>query len=186
MSILIQDNQKMIKSMKLIITCLLSSLIFSCATAKEQNKNTPLIPIESVPPPPEDPTNVVKWQRFGKEVVERAVKENKITFIYVGSPSCNVCTKLERTTMRDQCVVDYLNNYFIPVKINLGDTLTSDEDILISQLFPNMTSIEIPSIALIMPNGDVVGKKIIAGFVPADACCSLLEKISKIMKKHTF
>ena len=63
----------------------------------------------------EDP---VAWQPWNKEVLARAAKENKMLFVSIGYFACHWCHVMQRESFKDEAVAKYLNQNFIPVKID--------------------------------------------------------------------
>lgn len=63
----------------------------------------------------EDP---VAWQEWGEEAVELARTSNKILYLSIGYFSCHWCHVMQQETYKDAKVAAYLNENFIPVKID--------------------------------------------------------------------
>jgi thioredoxin-related protein len=59
----------------------------------------------------------VKWYSF-EEGVKKAGKENKYIFVDFYTDWCMYCKKLEKETYTDEKVYNYLNNKFVPIKVN--------------------------------------------------------------------
>lgn len=62
--------------------------------------------------------NPVDWYPWGKEALDKAKKENKLIFLSIGYSSCHWCHVMERESFEDDSVAAYLNQYFIPVKVD--------------------------------------------------------------------
>jgi uncharacterized protein YyaL (SSP411 family) len=60
----------------------------------------------------------VAWQEWGPEVVGRARRENKLIYLSIGYFSCHWCHVMQRESYRDADIAAYLNQHFIPVKID--------------------------------------------------------------------
>ncbi|RMA96134.1 thioredoxin family protein [Hydrogenothermus marinus] len=58
----------------------------------------------------------IKWQPY-EEAFKKAKEQNKLVMIYIFSPSCHYCKRMEATTFKDKKVQEIVNKYFIPVKI---------------------------------------------------------------------
>jgi thiol:disulfide interchange protein len=50
-----------------------------------------------------------------------ARKENKSIFLYFHAPWCTYCTKLKKTTFKDEQVIAYLEENFISVQVNTDE-----------------------------------------------------------------
>lgn len=58
----------------------------------------------------------IKWLSL-EDGFSRAQKEKKIVLIYIYSPKCHYCKKMEATTFKSPQVQEIVNKYFIPVKV---------------------------------------------------------------------
>ena len=65
----------------------------------------------------------IEWVSWDK-AVERAKKENKKIFIDIYTEGCIPCKNLEITTFAQPCIINYVNKYFIPVRL---DARTKDK-----------------------------------------------------------
>jgi thioredoxin-related protein len=62
----------------------------------------------------------VSWET----AVDMAKKENKKIFVDVYTEGCIPCRNLEITTFSQPCIINYINQYFIPVRL---DARTKDK-----------------------------------------------------------
>ncbi|MEA1888407.1 MAG: DUF255 domain-containing protein, partial [Pseudomonadota bacterium] len=60
----------------------------------------------------------VAWQAWDESVLERAKAENKLIYLSIGYFSCHWCHVMQRESYKDQEVAKWLNEHFIPVKID--------------------------------------------------------------------
>ena len=60
----------------------------------------------------------VRWQSWGKEVLELAQKENKLIFVSSGYFACHWCHVMQLESYRNDEIAAQLNEHFIPVKID--------------------------------------------------------------------
>jgi hypothetical protein len=60
----------------------------------------------------------VAWQEWGAGVVERARRENKLIYLSIGYFSCHWCHVMQRESYRDARIAGFINQHFIPVKID--------------------------------------------------------------------
>jgi uncharacterized protein YyaL (SSP411 family) len=63
-------------------------------------------------------SNPVDWYPWGKEAIEKAVKEEKPVFLSVGYSSCHWCHVMEKESFEDAEVAELLNKYFVAVKVD--------------------------------------------------------------------
>jgi uncharacterized protein YyaL (SSP411 family) len=60
----------------------------------------------------------VAWQDWNRAVVERARREGKLVYLSVGYFSCHWCHVMQRESYRNPEIARFLNEHFIPVKID--------------------------------------------------------------------
>lgn len=65
-------------------------------------------------------TNAQELKWYSIEEAEQIQKDNpdKAMFIDIYTDWCGWCTKMDKTTFKDKEVVSFLNQYFIPVKLD--------------------------------------------------------------------
>ena len=62
--------------------------------------------------------NPVKWQSWNEETLKKAKKENKIIILSIGYSTCHWCHVMERESFQDKKVAEYMNKYFISIKVD--------------------------------------------------------------------
>jgi len=62
--------------------------------------------------------NPVDWYPWGEEALKRARDENKMIFLSIGYSSCHWCHVMERESFESEEVAKYLNEHFIPIKVD--------------------------------------------------------------------
>jgi len=62
--------------------------------------------------------NPVDWYPWGEEAFEKARRENKPIFLSVGYSTCHWCHVMERESFESAEVAEFLNRYFVPVKVD--------------------------------------------------------------------
>jgi uncharacterized protein YyaL (SSP411 family) len=60
----------------------------------------------------------VAWQAWDESVLQRAKAENKLIYLSIGYFSCHWCHVMQRESYKDPQVAKWLNEHFIPVKID--------------------------------------------------------------------
>ena len=60
----------------------------------------------------------VAWQDWGPGAVELARREGKLLFVSSGYFSCHWCHVMQRESYRDEKIAAFLNEHFIPVKLD--------------------------------------------------------------------
>jgi len=86
----------------------------------------------------------IKWYPY-KQGAELSKIEGKKIFLYFYADWCTYCKKMENGTFKDDSVISYLNDNFIPIKVN------SDLD---SKTASDFRIIGLPTIWFIAENGD--------------------------------
>ncbi len=62
--------------------------------------------------------NPVNWYPWGNNALEKAKKENKPLIISIGYSSCHWCHVMERESYSDTAVANYMNKYFVAIKVD--------------------------------------------------------------------
>jgi len=64
--------------------------------------------------------NVIDWQDEYEIAHAKAIKENKIFYVFIVGESCRWCRKMEKTTMLDNEIINRLNKDYIAVELIRG------------------------------------------------------------------
>ncbi|MDJ0510414.1 MAG: thioredoxin domain-containing protein [Crocosphaera sp.] len=62
--------------------------------------------------------NPIDWWYWCQEALEIAKKDNKPIFLSIGYSSCHWCTVMEGEAFCDQAIATYLNENFLPIKLD--------------------------------------------------------------------
>lgn len=62
--------------------------------------------------------NPVDWFSWTEEAFKKARQEEKPVFLSIGYSTCHWCHVMERESFEDQDVADYLNRYFVSIKVD--------------------------------------------------------------------
>lgn len=62
--------------------------------------------------------NPIDWWPWCDEALETAKRENKPIFLSIGYSSCHWCTVMEGEAFSDWAIADYMNTYFLPIKVD--------------------------------------------------------------------
>ena len=71
--------------------------------------------------------NPVDWYPWGKEALERALKENKHIFLSIGYSACHWCHVMERESFEDEKIAEILNANFICIKVDREERQDVDD-----------------------------------------------------------
>jgi len=62
--------------------------------------------------------NPIDWWYWCREALEKAQAEDKPIFLSVGYSSCHWCTVMEGEAFSDSAIAQYLNDNFVPIKVD--------------------------------------------------------------------
>jgi uncharacterized protein len=62
--------------------------------------------------------NPIDWFPWGEEALTKAKTENKPIFLSIGYSSCHWCTVMEGEAFSDEKIADFMNNNFVPIKVD--------------------------------------------------------------------
>ncbi len=62
--------------------------------------------------------NPINWWYWCDRALYQAKTENKPIFLSIGYSSCHWCTVMEGEAFSDEAIASYLNNHFIPIKVD--------------------------------------------------------------------
>ncbi|MDJ0529407.1 MAG: DUF255 domain-containing protein, partial [Microcystis sp. M53600_WE12] len=62
--------------------------------------------------------NPIDWWYWCDSALEIARREDKPIFLSIGYSSCHWCTVMEGEAFSDRAIADYLNHYFLPIKVD--------------------------------------------------------------------
>ena len=108
----------------------------------------------------------IKWYTY-KEGIELSKKEGKKIFLHFYAGWCTYCKKMEKETFNDYSVASYLNDNFIPIKVN------SDREIKIALDFGVKG---LPSTWFIAENGERISG--LPGYIPPKRLLNILKYIN--------
>lgn len=62
--------------------------------------------------------NPINWYSWGEEAFKKAKEEDKPIFLSIGYSTCHWCHVMERESFEDYEVAEYMNKYFIAIKVD--------------------------------------------------------------------
>ncbi len=71
--------------------------------------------------------NPVDWYAWGDEAFKKAKKENKPIFLSIGYSTCHWCHVMERESFENPQIAEWINRYFIPIKVDREQRPDIDE-----------------------------------------------------------
>ena len=83
-----------------------------------ENKYTNELIYETSPYLLEHAHNPVNWYPWGEKALTKAKKENKPVIISIGYAACHWCHVMEHESYSDTAVADFMNQYFVAIKVD--------------------------------------------------------------------
>ncbi len=92
----------------------------------------------------------IEWMDDFDKAFAKAKKLNKPLFVFIErlDPPCRWCHKMKTTTLSDEKIANYINDHFVPVKLDRDSSNYPDE------LYPRF----VPTIYVITPDERIVKK----------------------------
>ena len=76
--------------------------------------------------------NPVDWHPWGEEAFIKAKNEDKILLVSIGYATCHWCHVMERESFEDKETADYLNSYFVSIKVDREERPDIDKIYMLS------------------------------------------------------
>jgi uncharacterized protein YyaL (SSP411 family) len=94
------------------------------------------------------PMAKIHWQTDLKEARAISVQDNRPLLIVFGAEWCTFCHKLERQTLSDPELVEYINTKFVPVKLDVEE----------HKRIASVLEVEsLPASVILSPKADLLG-----------------------------
>ena len=117
----------------------------------------------------------LNWLHSYKEALTKAKKEQKNVMLLVTSERCGWCRKLEKTTLKDEKVIERLNKNYIVVHLNRGEGDYPDSFKVSS----------VPATLFLRVDGTLIIKKVV-GYWSSEDYLSYLDDVDyKLGKRNT-
>ncbi len=108
----------------------------------------------------------INWYTY-KQGIELNKKEGKKIFLYFYADRCTYCKKMEKETFNNYSVVSYLNDNFIPIKVNTDRGIKIGSDFGVKGL---------PTTWFIAENGERISS--LPGYIPPERFLNILKYIN--------
>jgi len=110
----------------------------------------------------------INWRSYEEGLVVSKVEKKKV-FLHFYADWCVYCGKMAKETFQNPAVVSYLNNHFIPVRV---DTDKKPD----TAMRYGVTGL--PSTWFLTERGEAMGT--VPGFIPPDTLLSMLKEVNGI------
>src|SRR5450432_4208495 len=81
--------------------------------------------------------NPVDWQAWGPEALAQAREQDKPIFLSIGYSACHWCHVMERESFEDEEIARFLNEHFVPVKVDREERPDLDDIYMAATLAMN-------------------------------------------------
>ncbi len=109
----------------------------------------------------------IRWVEF-KQGVAQSKETGKAMIIYFYSQTCPSCTEMEKTTWKDNRIVEALNTRYTPVKVDVNKE---------KQVAALYKVYYLPTTWFIKPEGTPFGNR--SGYIPPDLLLKIFSYLSK-------
>ena len=114
--------------------------------------------------------HLIQWRSWGKEALKEAGKQDKLILLSISAVWCHWCHVMDETTYSDGRVIKYINEHYIPVRVDAD--LRPDIDSLYNQG-------GWPSTVILTPKGEILAGD---NYVKTEDMLELLRQRSQILK----
>jgi len=97
--------------------------------------------------PRQHKAQLIRWKEWGKKSLDEAKKEDKLILLSLSAVWCHWCHVMDETTYSDSTVIDYINTYFIPIRVDANMRPDIDD---------SYNQGGWPSTVILTPEGEVV------------------------------
>jgi len=112
--------------------------------------------------------HLVQWRTWGKEALGEARNRNRPILLSLSAVWCHWCHVMDETTYSDEAVIRYINDHFIPIRVDAD--LRPDIDGLYNQG-------GWPSTVFLTPEGEVISG---GNYIPVDAMRTRMEQVVEV------
>ncbi|HEV7499663.1 MAG TPA: thioredoxin domain-containing protein, partial [Vicinamibacteria bacterium] len=81
--------------------------------------------------------NPVDWQAWGPEALAQAKEQDKPIFLSIGYSACHWCHVMERESFEDEEIARFMNEHFVPVKVDREERPDLDDIYMAATLAMN-------------------------------------------------
>ncbi len=146
-----------------VLACIIAVLTLNCSESSESNSTggsaNETEPVSTFMTEAEK----INWRSYD-EGVKLGKEEGKKVFINFYADWCHYCKMLDKKTFVNQDVIDYLNQHFIPVKVN------SDKNTSVAQKYQVRN---LPVMWILSQDGEPIGQQ--PGFMPPEKLLPILK-----------
>lgn len=118
---------------------------------------------------PMDSEQEFHWRTDLKSAHSESVAKNRPILIFIGDGSCGYCTRMEESTLADPETIEFINDEFVPLRLNVDDHERVVEVLEVER---------IPCTIALTPQADLLAR--ITGYVNTRQYLDALKKVSEL------
>ncbi len=112
--------------------------------------------------------HLIQWRAWSPEAFEEARKENRLILLSLSAVWCHWCHVMDETTYSDAAVINYINEHFIPIRVDADRRPDIDS-------YYNQGGW--PSTVILTPQGEVLSG---GNYIPPEEMLGRLRRISAL------
>lgn len=117
----------------------------------------------------DEPEQHFHWRTDLAIAHAESILKNQPMLIFIGGNKCGYCTQMEDSTLSDPSTIQYLNDEFIPVHLDIDD----------NQKIARILEVErIPCTIALSPRADLLGR--FTGYVDTSNYLAALRKVRRL------
>lgn len=110
----------------------------------------------------------INWRSYEEGMAVSKIEKKKV-FLHFYADWCGFCGKMANTTFKDTALIDYLNENFMPIRVN------TDHD---PQTAGNYGVVGLPHTVFLTEMGEPIFS--VPGFVPTDTLMPMLQEVNNL------
>jgi len=115
--------------------------------------------------------HLIHWRTWSQAALDEAKKKNSLVVLSLSAVWCHWCHVMDETTYSDDAVISYINEHFIPIRVDAD--MRPDIDALYNQG-------GWPSTAILTPQGEVISG---GNYIPPEEMLGRLKRVSALFAK---
>jgi len=115
--------------------------------------------------------HLIQWRTWSQATLDEAGKKNSLIVLSLSAVWCHWCHVMDETTYSDDAVISYINEHFIPIRVDTD--MRPDIDALYNQG-------GWPSTAILTPQGEVING---GNYIPPEEMLGRLKRVAESFAK---
>ena len=115
-----------------------------------------------------DAADSINWRSYEEGMAVSKIEKKKV-FLHFYADWCGFCRQMANTTFKDNALIDYLNENFMPIRVNTD---------LEPQTAGNYGVVGLPHTVFLTEMGEPIFS--VPGFVPTDTLMPMLQEVNNL------